>query len=130
MARSMTCFNRMLFPKTPALPPSLYRPPSKTVVRQHVIETSWSGKTLNVTDTLRQRYERSDTISGDQNSTSAESDAKFPMPLRIKFMPKKNVRYSSRFRFVCEFGNTFDVILQGEGTYEEHEHKPLTPFPR
>jgi hypothetical protein len=31
---------------------------------------------------------------------------------------------------MCEYGNAFDVVLEGEGTYEEHEHKPLSPFPK
>ena len=58
------------------------------------------------------------------------SQAKYPTPITVKFSPRKNIRYSSRFRFVCEYGNSFDFVLQGEGTYEEHEHKPISPFPK
>lgn len=58
------------------------------------------------------------------------ADPVFPMPISIKFKPKKNVSYSSRFSLVCQYGNTFDVILEGSGTYEEHLHKPLNPVPR
>lgn len=57
-------------------------------------------------------------------------DARFPMPIIVKFQPTKSIKYSSRFRFVCEYGNNFDILLEGEGTYEEHEHRPLYPNPR
>jgi hypothetical protein len=60
----------------------------------------------------------------------SEADARFPLPLTIRFAPTKNTMYCSRFRFSCEFGNSFELVLQGEGTYEEHEHKPLNPIPK
>ena len=66
-----------------------------------------------------------------RNNTAHESDADpmYPMPLNIRFSPNKNVRYSSRFRFICAFGNTFDILLEGEGTFEEHLHHPIYPMP-
>ena len=64
-----------------------------------------------------------------QSQQKMNSDVKHPTSITVKFTPRKNIRYNSRFRFVCEYGNSFDVILQGEGTYEEHEHKPLSPCP-
>ena len=79
--------------------------------------------TLTIKDTLQQRFEGA-------SSSEARSDALYPMPVQVAFKPRKNLRYCSRFRFTCEYGNAFDVILQGEGTYEEHEHQPLQPFPR
>ncbi len=72
-------------------------------------------------DTLTRRHE---------TAHQSEADPLYPMPLSVKFCPSKNTRYSSRFRFVCEYGNTFDVIFEAEGTYEEHMHKPLYPAPR
>ena len=64
------------------------------------------------------------------NQATTPADAIFPIPINVRFKPKKNQRYSSRFRFSCEYGNTFDIILEGSGTYEEHEHAPLNPIPK
>lgn len=47
--------------------------------------------------------------------------------VRVKFFPKSNTRYSTRIRFSCQYGNAFEVLLEGEGTFDEHEHKPLSP---
>lgn len=97
------------------------------IVDQKLSESSWfqqnaaGKKTLSINDTLQLRNEI-------VKKTPAE--AKYPVPITVKFNPRKNIRYSSRFRFICEYGNSFDVVLQGEGTYEEHEHKPLSPFPK
>ena len=88
---------------------------------QRLVESSWAQNTLTFRDSLQKRHDA-------QQRRGAE--ACFPVPLVIKFNPKKNVRYSCRFRFSCEFGNSFDVLLTGQGTYEEHEHKPLSPAPR
>ena len=85
--------------------------------------TAFGHATLTMKDTLQQRFE-------DAAASDARIDALYPMPIQITFKPRKNLRYNSRFRFTCEYGNAFDVILQGEGTYEEHEHQPLQPFPR
>ena len=78
---------------------------------------------LTLKDTIQRRFESS-------AASETRSDALYPMPIQISFKPRKNLRYNSRFRFTCEYGNAFDLILQGEGTYEENEHKPLMPFPR
>jgi hypothetical protein len=94
---------------------------ARPVVEQRLVQTSWASKTVTMRDTLTGR-----------NATAHQSDADplYPMPVGIKFSPRKNVRYSSRFRFICEYGNTFDVLLEGEGTYEEHLHQPIFPMPR
>ena len=42
-----------------------------------------------------------------------------PAKIFIKFKPKKNVLYKSKFRFLCETGIPCDVILKGRGSYEE-----------
>lgn len=91
------------------------------IVPQRFAQTSWALSTLTVGDTLQLRHNKQHQF---------EADAFFPEPVKIVFKPKKNAKYSSRFRFSCEFGNAFDIILQGEGTFEEHEHKPLYPAPR
>ena len=91
------------------------------VVKQRSIALSWSTQKLNMNDALYERH---------LESHATEADPNFPMPLTVKFKPKHNVRYSSRFRFTCEYGNSFDVLLEGDGTFEEHEHKPLRPTPR
>jgi hypothetical protein len=85
------------------------------------MEASWASNTLTLADSVKKRQ---------VGHVNEGADACYPAPIRVKFSPKKNVRYSSRFRFVCEFGNSFDVLLTGQGTYEEHEHKPLFPTPR
>ena len=92
-----------------------------TVVPQRFVECSSLKNTLTTRDAMQKRYD-------EQQQTIADSC--FPMPITIKFHPKKNISYCSRFRFSCEFGNIFDVILQGNGTFEEHLHKPLYPNPR
>ena len=90
------------------------------VVPQRLAETSWSSSTLTLKDNLSKRHE---------NRQPFEADANFPSPVTIQFRPIANKRYGSRFRFTCEFGNSFDVMLYGDGTYEEHEHAPMYPKP-
>ena len=94
------------------------------IVPQRLVETSWAKDVLSLGDTLKGRHE-SKAAAG-----AVPADAIFPVPINIVFQPTKNLRYQSRFRFSCEFGNSFDVILEGTGTYEEHQHKPLNPQPR
>lgn len=91
------------------------------IVPERLVQSSWATKTLTIRDAVDEKHR-----APHQNP----ADACFPMPLNILFTPNRNVRYCSRFRFTCEFANSFDIVLQGEGTYEEHEHKPLNPIPR
>jgi hypothetical protein len=91
------------------------------VIEQRPVQTSWATAKLTLQDTLIER---------NVSSHKHEIDARFPLPIEVSFHPTQNVRYSSRFRFVCEYGNSFDVLLEGEGTYEEHCHAPLYPVPR
>ena len=90
------------------------------MVPQRLSETSWSTATLSFQDTVARRHT-------DQHQTA--SDACFPQPVRVVFRPSRRGLHVSRFRFTCEFGNAFDVILEGRGTFEEHEHAPLRPNP-
>ena len=92
-----------------------------TIVPERVVKSSWATNTLSLQDSLEKRHE---------NQHESEADACYPMPLSIRFKPSKNQHYSSRFRFSCEYANTFDLVLQGEGTYEEHLHKPINPTPK
>ena len=78
------------------------------------MEASWNSKTLTLENNLEQRHEEFN---------------QYPLPIHIIFKPIKNCSYSSRFRFSCQYGNTFDVLLEGKGTYEEREHAPVNPFP-
>lgn len=94
---------------------------SNAIIEQRPIETSWKTSKLTMKDTLVTRY---------QTSHQHAIDARYPFPLQIQFTPKKNVKYCSRYRFICEYGNIFDVLLEGAGTYEEHEHNPINPNPR
>lgn len=91
------------------------------VIEQRPIKTSWATMKLTMNDSLVERH---------QSSRKNEIDARYPIPISIAFKPSRNVKYSSRFRFSCEYGNSFDVLLEGVGTFEEHEHKPLYPVPR
>lgn len=93
----------------------------ETIVPQRVVKASWATNTLNLKDSLELRH---------QDQHESEADACYPMPLTVRFTPGKNAHYSSRFRFSCEFANSFDLVLQGQGTYEEHEHKPINPTPK
>lgn len=43
-----------------------------------------------------------------------------PTKILIKFKPKQNVLYKSKFRFICDNGISTDVILKGRGSYEEN----------
>ena len=70
------------------------------------------------------------TMTTTTTNSTTNNDIHYPMPITIMFRPNKNQKYCSRFRFTCEFANSFDLVLQGEGTYEEHEHQPLNPVPR
>jgi hypothetical protein len=106
---------------TVAAPARDFNRQTDTVVPQRLVITSWAQRTLSIQDTLQNRH---------VEQHRSEADACFPMPITIKFVPTRNKSYSCRFRFVCEFGNTFDALLQGKGTYEEHEHKPINPIPR
>lgn len=50
-----------------------------------------------------------------------EEEVKYvPEKIFIKFKPKANVLYKSKFRFICENGIACDVILKGHGSYEEN----------
>ena len=50
-----------------------------------------------------------------------EEEQKFlPQKIYIKFKPKQNTLYKSKFRFICETGIACDVILKGRGSYEEN----------
>jgi len=62
-------------------------------------------------------------------SQTINTSPQLPTTVSIRFSPKKNVSYCSRYRFTCEYGNSFDILLEGEGTYEEHLHKPTQPPP-
>ncbi len=99
------------------------------IVQQRLVKSSWASGSVTTLDSLQARY-----AGRDQNDGSifkhAASNICYPAPILIRFTPKKNIKYGSRFRFTCEYGNSFDLVLQGGGTNEEHEHKPLTPVPR
>jgi hypothetical protein len=50
-----------------------------------------------------------------------EEEKKYlPQKIYVKFNPKKNVLYKSKFRFLTENGIPCDVILKGRGSYEEN----------
>ena len=42
-----------------------------------------------------------------------------PVPVKVRFLPRKNAKYRSRFTFRVEHGESFTVLLYGRGTYEE-----------
>lgn len=50
-----------------------------------------------------------------------EEEQKYlPQKIFVKFKPKHNVLYKSKFRFICETGIPCDIILKGWGSYEEN----------
>jgi len=97
-----------------------------TIVPERIVQASWASSTLTIGDTLEVKH----NLQHKNTTTDPVAGACYPMPITIVFTPKKNVRYCSRFRFSCEFANSFDLVVQGEGTFEEHEHRPLNPVPR
>ena len=52
-------------------------------------------------------------------ANDAAANPRAPKPVRVTFAPKRNVRYCSRYRFNVHHGESFDVVLQGAGSYEE-----------
>jgi hypothetical protein len=52
-------------------------------------------------------------------ANDAAANPRAPKPVKVTFSPKRNVRYCSRFRFDVHHGESFDVVLQGAGSYEE-----------
>jgi len=48
-----------------------------------------------------------------------------PRAVTVVFKPVLNKRYRSRFRLEVEEGSGFDILLTGEGTYEENKRKAL-----
>jgi hypothetical protein len=43
-----------------------------------------------------------------------------PQEILIRFKPKQNVLYKSKFRFVTESGISVELNLKGRGSYEEN----------
>ncbi|KAJ1449517.1 hypothetical protein M885DRAFT_535276 [Pelagophyceae sp. CCMP2097] len=78
---------------------------------QTVTALTWKGAdaTLTLDDALR-------------GANAAQTRA--PFPLAVSFRPKLNRRYTSRFRFLVQAGEPFDVILSGHGTFEEDVPEP------
>lgn len=93
----------------------------EVIVPQRHAHSNWATDTITLKDVWQQKHVVCD---------SETYGARFPMPVTVAFQPKANVKYSSRFRFECEYGNSFDVLLQGNGTFEEQEHSPLYPVPK
>ena len=104
-----------------AAPPSdVNRIKESLIISQKLTKTSWMTGKLNVMDHINDRH---------NTHIDNEANSIYPLPIKIEFKPKSNIRYRSRFRFVCEYGNNFDIICEGSGTYEEHEHDPKSPAP-
>jgi hypothetical protein len=119
-----------------------------SIVPERLVQASWALNTLTLSDSLELKHQHrqhriggnavtttqrpllSQTVATTASGTGESTQTCYPLPLSIIFAPKKNVTYCSRFRFECEFANSFDVVLFGAGTFEEHEHKPLNPVPR
>jgi hypothetical protein len=129
---------------TMAAPPKDYNRKENSVVPERLVQSSWATNTLSLNDSLTLKHQNNfsltNTLGGNGSPTvrggntlaqsQPQQDIHYPMPITIIFTPKQNQKYCSRFRFSCEFANTFDLVLQGEGTYEENEHQPLNPIPR
>ena len=72
---------------------------------QTLTELSWKGAAV--------------TSLAQSLKNDAAANPRAPKPVRVTFSPKRNVRYCSRFRFDVHHGESFDVVLQGAGSYEE-----------
>jgi len=42
-----------------------------------------------------------------------------PLQLKVNFKPKENILYKSKFRFMVKNGLSCDLIVKGQGSYEE-----------
>jgi hypothetical protein len=72
---------------------------------QTLTELSWKGDAV--------------TSLAQSLTNDAAANPRAPKPVKVTFAPKRNVRYCSRFRFDVHHGESFDVVLQGAGSYEE-----------
>lgn len=125
-----------------AAPPKDYNRLESSIVPERLVQSSWASNTLSIGDSLELKHSQrgisNSTLKAGsslasvafQTSTKSQNEICYPQPLHIQFTPKKNVRYCSRFRFSCDFANSIDLVLQGEGTHEENLHRPLNPIPR
>jgi hypothetical protein len=52
---------------------------------------------------------------------------KEPLPIKVVFRPFANQSYQSRYRFIVENGEGFDVVFSGKGTYEENTLQNRAP---
>ena len=43
-----------------------------------------------------------------------------PQKIQLQFKPKQNILYKSKFRFICKNGISCDLIVKGQGSYEEN----------
>ena len=51
---------------------------------------------------------------------SKEEEEFLPQKIQIQFKPKQNILYKSKFRFTCKNGISCDLIVKGQGSYEEN----------
>ncbi|CAH0377858.1 unnamed protein product [Pelagomonas calceolata] len=78
---------------------------ARPLFAQTLTELSWKGAAV--------------TSLAQSLTNDAAANPRAPKPVRVTFSPKRNVRYCSRFRFDVHHGESFDVVLQGAGSYEE-----------
>ena len=78
---------------------------ARPLFAQSLTELSWKGAAV--------------TSLAQSLKNDAAANPRAPKPVRVTFAPKRNVRYCSRFRFDVHHGESFDVVLQGAGSYEE-----------
>mmetsp|Transcript_23152 Transcript_23152/g.72142 ORF Transcript_23152/g.72142 Transcript_23152/m.72142 type:complete len:121 (-) Transcript_23152:265-627(-) len=50
-----------------------------------------------------------------------DAGSRRPLAVEATFRPHRNVLYRSRFRIQVPSGEDFDFVLQGGGTYDEHD---------
>ena len=78
---------------------------ARPLFAQTLTELSWKGDAV--------------TSLAQSLKNDAAANPRAPKPVKVTFAPKRNVRYCSRFRFDVHHGESFDVVLQGAGSYEE-----------
>ena len=64
------------------------------------------------------------TTLEDALRSQAQRNPRQPTPLAVTFTPTSNVRYASRFRFLVKHGVHFDVLVSGQGSYDEIGRPP------
>ena len=78
--------------------------------RQSKLKSGSSVEDLTLSDPLAIRFKLNE---------DKKFGTRFPCPISILFRPKCNLRYRSRYRVICQYGNVVEFTVEGRGTFDE-----------